>query len=125
MDKKKLLIGTTAIVLLLALVGYLVMTVLCMECGLWMQIAVPVFFWIFYSTAILVVKNPADTSAFARMMLGFKAAKMFFSLVAVTVMAFVLRKNAIAVLLYFFAFSSIMLVVESFYLIRLKKKYRQ
>ena len=125
MNKKNLLIGTTAIVLLLAVVGHLVMSVLCLECSLWMQIAVPAFFWIFYSTAILVVENPADTSAFAKMMLGFKAAKMFFSLVAVTAIAFVLRKNAIAVLIYFFAFSSILLVAESFYLIRLKKKYRQ
>ena len=83
--------------------------------------AVPLFFWLLYASALAVVKLPLDAKGFAKFLLGFKAAKIFLSLVAVTAMAFLMKENAIVVMFGFFAFYTIMLVAESLLLMNLKK----
>ena len=121
MDKTKMLIGLSAITMLLAVVGYVVISALPLECGILYQLAVPLYFWVFYSLAIIVMKKPDDAKSFAGMLMAFKSAKMFLSLVVVALLAFLFRESAVVLLFYFLVYSLIMLAVESVYLVKLKK----
>lgn len=121
MDKTKMLIGLSAITILLAVVGYAVISMLPLECSMQHQSVVPLYFWIFYSLAIIVMKKPDDAKSFAGMLMAFKSAKMFLSLVVVALLAFLFRESAIVLLFYFLVYSLIMLAVESVYLVKLKK----
>ncbi len=121
MDKTKMLIGLSAMTILLAVVGYAVISALSLECGMLHLLAVPLYFWIFYSLSIIVMKKPDDAKSFAGMLMAFKSAKMFLSLVVVALLAFLFRESAIVLLFYFLVYSLIMLAVESVYLVKLKK----
>lgn len=116
-----MLIGLSAMTILLAVVGYAVISALSLECGMLHLLAVPLYFWIFYSLAIIVMKKPDDAKSFAGMLMAFKSAKMFLSLVVVALLAFLFRESAIVLLFYFLVYSLIMLAVESVYLVKLKK----
>lgn len=122
MNKKRLLSGVTLLILLIAITGYIVTSVLSLSCNVWIQFAVPVYFLLFYSSAILLVDSSVDSSRFAKILLCFKAVKIFFSLMAVTIMAFIFRESAMALLVNFLVYFLIMLVAESLYLVGLKKK---
>lgn len=121
MDKTKMLIGLSAITMLLAVVGYAVISTLPLECGILYQLAVPLYFWVFYSLAIIVMKKPDDAKSFAGMLMAFKSAKMFLSLVVVALLAFLFRESAVVLLFYFLVYSLIMLAIESVYLVKLKR----
>lgn len=125
MDKTKMLIGLSAITILLAVVGHAVISALSLECGMLHLLAVPLYFWIFYSLSIIVMKKPDDAKSFAGMLMAFKSAKMFLSLVVVALLAFLFRESAVVLLFYFLVYSLIMLAVESVYLVKLKKNISQ
>ena len=120
-----MLIGLSAMTILLAVVGYAVISALSLEFGMLHLLAVPLYFWIFYSLSIIVMEKPNDVKSFAGMLMAFKAAKMFLSLVVVALLAFLFRESAIVLLFYFLIYSLIMLAVESVYLVRLKKNISQ
>jgi hypothetical protein len=124
MDKIKLLSYLTAFISLVSVAGYLLLRGILPSSSVSGLFAIPLFFWLLYASALAMVKLPSDAKGFAKFMMGFKAAKMFLSLVAVTAMAFLMKGNAIVVMFGFFAFYTIMLVAESLLLLNLKKKYR-
>lgn len=121
MGKIKLLLFLTVFISLVSVAGCLLLHCISPSCTLAGLFAVPLFFWLLYASALAVVKLPLDAKGFAKFLMGFKAAKIFLSLVAVTAMAFLMKENAIVVMFGFFAFYTIMLVAESLLLMNLKK----
>lgn len=122
MDKIKLLSYLTAFMSLVSVVGYLLLRGILPSRNVSGLFVIPLFFWLLYASALAIVKLPSDAKGFAKFMMGFKVVKMFLSLVAVTAMAFLMERNAIVVMYSFFAFYTIMFVVEILLLLNLKKK---
>ena len=124
MNKIKIFSILSIIVLLIAVAGQSIVWRFAPSASATALLPVPIFFWSLYSVALLSLKSPCSADSLAKFILGFKAAKIFLALVAVAVMAFLMRGEALAIVLYFFGFQTIMLVVESIFLLNIKKKTR-
>ena len=85
-------------------------------------VIVPFFFWSLYIVAISFVKLPIDNSTLVKSFMAFKTIKMVVSLVALAVVAFVLCEHVVWIMLYFLAFSLVMLVAESAFIVLTKKQ---
>ena len=124
MNKVKTFSILSLIVLLIAVAGQGVVCCFAPSASAAALLPVPLFFWSLYSVALLSQKSPCSSDSLAKFILGFKAAKIFLALVAVAVMAFLMRGEALVIVLYFFGFQTVMLVVESLFLLNIKKKTR-
>ena len=124
MNKVKTFYILSLIVLLIEVAGQGVVCCFAPSASAATLLPVPLFFWGLYSVALLSLKSPCSSDSLAKFILGFKAAKIFLALVAVAVMAFLMRDEALVIVLYFFGFQTVMLVVESLFLLNIKKKTR-
>jgi hypothetical protein len=83
---------------------------------------VPLYFWIFYSVAILLFNGKANQ---ANCFMLFKGTKMLATLVVIFASAFVMRSHTVELILYFLVYYIVLLVVESSFLLYIKKRGRK
>ena len=83
--------------------------------------AVALYFWIFYSLAVMFVNKGMTGIAFTRYFIGLKAAKLFLSLCFVAVLAYVVREKMLAAVVNFFVYYILLLVPECAFGIYMKK----
>ena len=112
----------TMLVSLSAVAGHFILAYAYSSYNMLEFLIVPFFFWSLYIVAISFVKLPIDNSTLAKSFMAFKTIKMLVSLVALAVVAFVLREHVVWITLYFLAFSLVMLVAESAFMVLTKKQ---
>lgn len=86
--------------------------------------AVPVFFCLFYICASLSLPPGMTSKQFTIRFIGLKAAKMFFSMFFIALLAFVMRDDVISIVINFFVYYVLLLVPECAYGIYMKKHIR-
>ena len=84
------------------------------------HIMIPVFFWLLYVLAIVSLSPGMRVMKLTRYILGFKAVKMFLSMLVVLVGAFVMRSQLVSVVFVFMFYYMIMLVPESLFFMYIK-----
>lgn len=84
------------------------------------HIMIPVFFWLLYVLAIVSLSPGMCVMKLTRYILGFKAVKMFLSMLVVLVGAFVMRSQLVSVVFVFMFYYMIMLVPESLFFMYIK-----
>ncbi len=84
------------------------------------HIMIPVFFWLLYVLAIVPLSPGMRVMKLTRYILGFKAVKMFLSMLVVLVGAFVMRSQLVSVVFVFMFYYMIMLVPESLFFMYIK-----
>ncbi len=82
---------------------------------------VPVYFIIFYVVASLFAVPGMTSIEFTRCFIGFKATKIFCSMLFIMVSAFLMRENILAVVCIFFVYYLLLLIPECAYSIYMKK----
>lgn len=112
----------TMLVSLSAVAGHFILAYAYSSYNMLEFLIVPFFFWSLYIVAISFVKLPIDNSTLAKSFMAFKTIKMLVSLVALAVVAFVLCEHVVWIMLYFLAFSLVMLVAESAFMVLTKKQ---
>lgn len=121
MNKIKLFFFLTLLIALLAAAGYYVAGLFSPSFSVAAFIPVPLFFWGLYSAALAYVKFPLDNGGFTKFFMGFKALKVFLSLVAALLLMFLAKDNSEVSVMAFFAFYMVMLIAESLFLVSIKK----
>ena len=85
---------------------------------------ISLYFLFLYVGASMFVHQGMSSAEFTRFFIGFKAAKMFFSLLFVAISAFLMRDNVQPFLFNFFAYYLLLLIPECAYCIYMKKHIR-
>lgn len=83
--------------------------------------AVALYFWLFYSVAVMFVNNRMTGVGFTRYFIGLKAAKLFVSLLFVVALAYMARERMLAAVVNFFVYYMLLLVPECAFGIYMKK----
>lgn len=84
--------------------------------------AVAAYFWLLYAAVILALRDALGVDTVAKYLIFFKGAKMLLTMVAMLVSAFILRDNAKEIIITFFVYYIALLLPESIYAAKLKKK---
>lgn len=82
----------------------------------------PLYFWVFYSVAILLFNGKANQ---ANSFMLFKGTKMLATMVVLFALAFTMRSHTVELILYFLVYYIILLVAESAFLLYMKKRGRK
>lgn len=83
---------------------------------------IPLFYWGLYSVAIILVKFPFSGKSAPKYIMAFKAAKIFLSLMLLAMLAFVFRSQAMAVIINFLIFSMATLMIETIAMLYMKNR---
>ena len=78
----------------------------------------PLYFWVFYVVSLMLLNG---TDKLANLFLLFKGVKMVVTLMLMFVLAFVFRSHTVELIIYFLVYYMLMLVVESSFLLYIKK----
>ena len=79
----------------------------------------PLYFWVFYVVSLMLLKG---TDKLANLFMLFKGVKMVVTLMLMFVLAFVFRSHTVELIIYFLVYYMLMLVVESSFLLYIKKR---
>lgn len=120
----KIVVALSAIMLFMTFVGEVVMHLFFSQYMFKGHLFIPLYFWFFYLLAAYFAHRPMSNMEFTRFLLGFKALKMFVSMVFVTLLAFFLRDEVVAIILNFAVYYLLLLVPECIYSIYLKKNIK-
>ena len=121
MNKIKVLLYLSVLILALFLLGELCMAFFFPLYSSAARYIIPLFYWGLYSVAIILVKFPFSGKSAPKYIMAFKAAKIFLALMLLAILAFVFRSQAMAVIINFLAFSMILLVVETIAMLYMKR----
>ena len=81
----------------------------------------PLYFWVFYVVSLMLLNG---TDKLANLFMLFKGVKMVVTLMLMFVLAFVFRSHTVELIIYFLVYYMLMLVVESSFLLYIKKEDR-
>ena len=123
MNKGKTILVLVVLLLLMTVAGELLLGVLFPGYVGKAHLVVPLLFLALYATPVAVMEQPADSKQFVKQFMVFKSLKLIVSLAALLVMCFVFKGQATGVLVNFLIYFFAMSVVESVYVLNLKKKY--
>lgn len=123
-NKLKLLSSLTALILLLSVAGYYVISGLFTDYNLCGLFVVPFFYWVLYAIALALVRDSFSIKGLTKFVMAFKVVKMFLSLIAVTIVSFLMKADAVIIMFYFFIFYTVMLVMESLFLMKYKENFK-
>ena len=115
----------TAIVFVIALVGEVVMATVFPQFAFRGHLFVPLYFWIFYLVAAFFAHRPMTATDYTKFLIGFKAVKMFVSMVFITALAFFMRQYVVAIVFNFIVYYLLLLVPECAYAIYAKKHIKK
>lgn len=115
----------TAIVFVIALVGEVVMATAFPQYTFKGHLFVPLYFWLFYILASFFVHTPMTATDYTKFLIGFKAVKMFVSMVFITALAFFMRQYVVAIVFNFILYYLLLLVPECAYCIYAKKHIKK
>ena len=115
MNKIKVLLYLSVLILALFLLGELCMAFFFPLYNSAARYIIPLFYLAFYSVAIMVMPFPLSGKSAPKYIMAFKAAKLL------AILAFVFRSQAMAVIINFLAFSMILLVVETIAMLYMKR----
>ncbi len=121
-DKNKSLLQLSLIMLLLLLAGKIAMMFLFPDYTAKAHLAVPVYFWLFYTVAIISLPTRLDCKMFARRMLLFKVAKMTVSLFVLFFIALFSESQAKGVIINFLVYYLLLMIPENYCVLSIKKK---
>lgn len=79
----------------------------------------PLYFWVFYVVSLMLLNG---TDKLANLFMLFKGVKMVVTLMLMFALAFVLRSHTVELIIYFLVYYMLMLVVESSFLLYIKKR---
>lgn len=122
MNKTKILLCFTAMMIVLFLLGEVLAGLFFPEYTSAARYIIPVFYWVLYSAFILVVKLPLDGADMAKYFMAFKSGKMFLSLMMLAVLGFAFRDQAVGVIINFLVYSTLLLITETAAMLYLKKQ---
>ncbi len=121
MKKPVIIFCFTLMMLLLVFLGEAIISVAFPGYTAKAHLAIPVYFWLIYSVAIITVKQNPTTKEFATFFMAAKAVKIVLSLMVLTVMAFVFRSQAKGVILNFLVYYSLMMIPENIFSLYMKR----
>lgn len=122
MNKIKVLLYLSVLILALFLLGELCMAFFFPLYNSAARYIIPLFYLAFYSVAIMVMPFPFSGKSAPKYIMAFKAAKIFLSLMLLAMLAFVLRSQAMAVIINFLIFSMAMLMIETIAMLYMKNR---
>lgn len=117
--KKTLVI--TAIIVLIAVVAEAFMVMFFPQYTFKGHLLVPLYFLLFYVVTLFFVHSPMNAGEFTRFLIGFKAVKMFVSMLFITTLAFFMRQHVVAIVFNFIVYYLLLLVPECIYSIYARK----
>lgn len=121
----KTVLSITAIVLVIVLVGEVVMATAFPQYTFKGHLFVPLYFWLFYILASFFVHRPMTALEFTKLLIGFKAVKIFVSMLFITALAFFMRQYVVAIIFNFIIYYLLLLVPECAYCISVKKHIKK
>lgn len=111
----------TAILFFMVLVGEVFIVTLFPQYTFKGHLIVPLYFWLFYLISSFFVHLPMTAVEYTKFLIGFKAVKMFVSMLFITVLAFLMRDIVVAIVFNFIVYYLLLLVPECIYSMYLKK----
>lgn len=121
----KISLAVTVIIFLFTLVGEVFMATVFPQYAFRGHLFVPLYFWIFYLVAAFIAHRPMTAIDFTKFLIGFKAVKMFVSMVFITALAFFMRQYVVAIIFNFIVYYLLLLVPECAYAIYAKKHIKK
>lgn len=121
----KISLAVTVIIFLLTLVGEVFMATVFPQYAFRGHLFVPLYFWIFYLVAAFFAHRPMTAMDYTKFLIGFKAVKMFVSMVFITALAFFMRQYVVAIVFNFIVYYLLLLVPECAYAIYAKKHIKK
>ncbi len=115
----------TAIIVLIAVVAEAFIIMLFPQYTFKGHLFVPLYFLLFYVVTSFFVHRPMNAGEFTRFLIGFKAVKMFVSMLFITTLAFIMRQHVVAIVFNFIVYYLLLLVPECMYSIYAKKHIKK
>lgn len=115
----------TGMMLVMVLAGELVLSYLFPSYTAKSHLAVPVYFWLFYTIAVVLAPSRLDTVTLAKSLVKLKSIKLLASLFVLLIICFIFKGHFKGVAVNFIAFYILLLVPESMYVISLKKSIKK
>lgn len=121
----KISFAVTAVIFLLTLVGEVFMATVFPQYAFRGHLFVPLYFWLFYLVAAFFAHRPMTAVEFTKFLIGFKAVKMFVTMLFITALAFFMRQYVVAIVFNFIVYYLLLLVPECAYSIYAKKHIKK
>lgn len=121
----KISLAVTVIIFSLTLVGEVFMATVFPQYAFRGHLFVPLYFWIFYLVAAFFAHRPMAATDYIKFLIGFKAVKMFVSMVLITALAFFMRQYVVAIVFNFIVYYLLLLVPECAYAIYAKRHIKK
>lgn len=121
MKKSRIIVVLSLTVVILLVASEIVIANFFAEFDTPVRFVAPVYFWLLYSGAVMLLKSSSCAGKFTKCFMAFKSIKMLLSLMVALILAFAVRDQAAGIVISFFAYYIIMLVPESISVIHLKK----
>ena len=121
MNKLKLIAIFTAVMSALVVVEEVLVGKFFPAYSMGAQLAVPAYFWLFYTIVIVAVNSSATNAAFAKFFMAVKGIKIILSLIVLFALSFIFRAQAAGIIMTFLVYYSLATLIESVYLLYTKK----
>ncbi|MBQ8543251.1 MAG: hypothetical protein IJ436_07250 [Bacteroidaceae bacterium] len=121
----KILMVVTSIIFFMVVIGELFISNCFPQYTFKGHLAIPLYFWLLYLLAAMFVQAPMTAVEYTKFLIGFKALKMFVSMVFITALAFFMREQVVAIVFNFIIYYLLLLVPECLYSIYIKKHIKK
>ena len=122
MDKRKTILILATMLQLMTVAGEVLLAVFSDGYAGRVHLLVPVFFFTLYAVPVAVIDLTVGSKHFVKQYMIFKSLKLVLSLCVLFAMCFIFKEQVTAVLVNFLIYYLVLLVVENWYVLKLKNK---